>query len=66
MPTIWIPQELWGKVWRALVASRPISRLSQEPLYHVSDAQLRRLRRMRLPFELVAECNDRRAEERHG
>jgi hypothetical protein len=45
MPTIRIPQEHWGKVWRTLVASCPISRLSQEPVYLVSDQQLRLLRK---------------------
>jgi hypothetical protein len=53
MPQIRIPQEHWGKVWRALVASGPIARVSQEPVYVVSERQLRLLRRKKLPFELV-------------
>jgi hypothetical protein len=51
MPIIRIPPEHWGKVWRTLVASGPISRLSQEPVYLVSERQVRLLRRKRLPFE---------------
>jgi hypothetical protein len=57
MPTIRIPQEHWGKVWRALVASGPIARVSAEPVYQVSEDQLRLLRRRKLPFELVVTTN---------
>jgi hypothetical protein len=53
MPTIRIPQEHWGRVWRTLVPTGPISRLSQEPVYQVSDRQVRLLRRKKLPFALV-------------
>ena len=53
MRAIRIPSEQWGKVWRILVASGPISRLSQEPIYMVSDEQVRLLRRKKLPFEIV-------------
>jgi len=66
MPTIRIPQEHWGKVWRALIASGPIARVSQEPVYQVSAEQLRLLRRRKLPFELVADANGRRADDKHG
>jgi hypothetical protein len=51
MPIVRIPEEHRGKVWRALVASGPISRLSQEPVYAVSDTQVKLLRRQKLPFE---------------
>ena len=54
MPTIRIPASQWGKVWRALVASGPISRISQKPVYIVSDRQLRLLRHKKLPFELIS------------
>jgi hypothetical protein len=57
MPTIRIPESQWGKVWRALVASGPISRLSQEPIYVISERQLLLLRRKKLPFELVSSTN---------
>ncbi len=53
MQAIRIPSEHWGKVWRILVASGPISRLSQEPIYMVSDKQVRMLRRKKLPFEVI-------------
>ena len=43
MPTIRIPQQHWGKVWRALVASGPISRIGEEPVYQVSNEQLFRM-----------------------
>jgi hypothetical protein len=54
MPTIRIPETKWGEVWRALVASGPISRISQDPVYVVSDRQLRLLKRKKLPFTLVS------------
>jgi hypothetical protein len=66
MPTIRISQEHWGKVWRALVASGPISRVSEERVYQVSDKQLRLLRRKKLPFELVLNTNDQGADDQHG
>jgi hypothetical protein len=53
MPAIRIPQEHWGKVWRALVAAGPISRVGPDPVYLVSEEQLRLLRRKKLPFEVV-------------
>ena len=60
MPTIRIPPEHWGRVWRALVASGPLARISQEPVYQVSAEQLRLLRRRKLPFELMPEANGQR------
>ena len=66
MPIIRIPQAHWGKVWRALVASGPIARVSQEPVYYVSDEQVRLLRRNKLPFKLVSETKDRLADNNHG
>jgi hypothetical protein len=60
MPAIRIPEEHWGKVWRALVASGPISRVSQEPVYIVSDRQIRLLRRKKLPFEIVRRPDGRK------
>jgi hypothetical protein len=56
-----IPAEQWGKVWRVLVASGPISRLSQEPVYLVSERQIRLLHRKKLPFELIPPADGRRA-----
>jgi hypothetical protein len=53
MPAIRIPEAQWGQVWRTLVASGPISRISQEPIHLVSDRQIRLLRRKKLPFELL-------------
>jgi hypothetical protein len=66
MPTIRIPQEHWGKVWRALVAAGPVARVSQEPVYQVSEEQLRLLRHRKLPFQLVSEANGRQADDAHG
>ena len=66
MPTIRIAPEDWGKVWRALVASGPVARVSAEPVYQVSDAQLRLLRRRKLPFELILQGNNRWADRAHG
>jgi hypothetical protein len=65
MPTIRIPQEHWGKVWRALVASGPVARVDQEPVYQVSEEQLRLLRRRKLPFQLVVEANGQDGERPH-
>jgi hypothetical protein len=53
MPAIRIPPEQWGRVWRVLVASGPVSRISQEPVYLVSNQQVRLLRRKKLPFEVI-------------
>jgi hypothetical protein len=61
-----IRDEHWGKVWRALVASGPISRISQEHVYIVSDRQIRMLRRKKLPFESVPLADGRRAGPNHG
>src|SRR5437868_316712 len=59
MHVIRIPADKWGPVWRALVAAGPVSRVSQEPVYVVSDEQLRMLRKKRLPFELLPPINGR-------
>jgi hypothetical protein len=61
-----IPDEHWGKVWRALIASGPISRVSQEPIYIISERQLRMLRRKKLPFEQVDLPDGRQAGPKHG
>jgi hypothetical protein len=57
MPVIRIPQEHWGQVWRTLIAAGPISRVSKEPVYVVSEAQVRLLRRKKLPFQLLPTPN---------
>lgn len=57
MPVIRIPHEHWGKVWRALVAAGPVSRMSQELIYHVNEQQLGLLRKKKLPFELISLSN---------
>jgi hypothetical protein len=64
--TIRIPSDHWGKVWRELVASGPISRIGEEPLYVVSEQQIRLLRRKKLPFEVVAAANGKRARPQDG
>ena len=65
MPTIRIQQEHWGKVWRTLVASGPVSRVSQEPVYAVTDRQVELLRRRKLPFVLVDGTAARNAGKNH-
>jgi hypothetical protein len=59
MHQIRIPAEHWGRVWRALVASGLVSRVSEVPVYVVSDQQVRLLRRKTLPFELLPRPNRR-------
>jgi hypothetical protein len=66
MQAIRIPPEQWGKVWRVLVASGPISRLSQEPVYLVSDRQIRLLRRKKLPFKVIPPPDGYRAGQSDG
>jgi hypothetical protein len=66
MPAIRIPDAHWGKVWRALVASGPISRISQEHIYLVSERQVRMLRRKKLPFELIPPADGNRTGPKHG
>jgi hypothetical protein len=53
--TIRIPEEHWGRVWRALVATGPVFRETVEPIYVIDDKQLRMLRRRKLPFEILAD-----------
>jgi hypothetical protein len=66
MQAIRIPPAEWGKVWRVLVASGPITRISQEPVYLMTDRQLRLLRRKKLPFELAPGPDGTRASHPHG
>ena len=66
MTTIRISPEHWGRVWRALVASGPVSRISEEPVYVVSEEQVRLLRRKKLPFEVVPSTNGREPDKAHA
>ncbi|MBW3539180.1 MAG: hypothetical protein KY476_02825 [Planctomycetes bacterium] len=66
MQAIRIPPEFWGRVWRVLVASGPISRLGQEPIYLVSDQQVRLLQEQKLPFESVPLPNGQPSDASHG
>jgi hypothetical protein len=66
MHRIRIPRKLWGQVWRALVAAGPVSRVSAEPVYVVTDRQLRLLRRKKLRFELLGPPNGRAADPSDG
>jgi hypothetical protein len=66
MPEIRIPQDRWGEIWRALVEAGPVSRTSEEPVYFVSESQVRLLRKKRLPFELIAPVNGRTRIDRNG
>ena len=60
MLAIRIPDEQWGKVWRALVASGPISCVSPERVYLISERQVRMLRRRKLPFVCIDNPSFRR------
>jgi hypothetical protein len=66
MQAIRIPDEHWGKVWRALVAFGPLSCIGPPPVYLVSDRQLRMLRRKKLPFEIVPLPDGRKAGRNHA
>jgi len=66
MPMIQIPRDRWDEVWFALVSSGPISRVSEEPTYFVSDRQVRMLRRKKLPFQLIDNSNDRLTHNKHA
>jgi hypothetical protein len=61
MQAIRIPVDQWGKVWRALIASGPISCVGPDQIYLVSDRQVQMLRRKKLPFEAVPLPNGRSA-----
>jgi hypothetical protein len=63
MPVIRIPQADWERVWDFLVKTGPISRVSQEPVYHVSEEQVRLLRKRKLPFAIISANGP--AEKRH-
>jgi hypothetical protein len=64
--TIRIPRDQWGPVWQALVAAGPVSRVSEEPIYLVTQSQVRLLQRKKLPFEIVESSNGRAADRKHG
>ncbi len=66
MPFIRIPQEHWGTVWWELVSSGPISRISHEPIYAISEKQLRLLRRKKLPFEMISPPKNGPQEKKHA
>jgi hypothetical protein len=48
------------------VASGPISRISQEPIYQISERQAQLLRRKKLPFQIIAPANGIASEETDG
>jgi hypothetical protein len=66
MQKIRIAPENWGRVWRTLVAAGPVSRVSEEPVYLVTEEQVALLRRKRLTFELLAAPNGRSADRSDG
>lgn len=66
MPKIRIAPKHWGKFWRMLVASGPITRVSDEPVYVVTDRQVQLLRRKKLPFELLGQVNGSVTGEPHA
>ncbi len=66
MQAIRIPDAQWGKVWRALVAIGPVSCIGPEPIYLVSDRQVRLLRRKKLPFDVVPPPDGRQAGRNHA
>ena len=61
-----IPDEHWGKVWRALIACGPLGCIGPERIYLVNDKQIRMLRRKKLPFEIVPLPNGREAGRNHA
>jgi len=62
-----ISPENWGRVWRELVASGPVSRVSAEREYILSQDQVRLLRTRKLPFEVIPTSNGRPStDERHA
>jgi hypothetical protein len=66
MPMIRIPRDQWEKTWFALVSSGPISRVSEEPTYFVSDRQVQILRRKKLPFQLIDDSKDQATGNKHA
>lgn len=66
MQVIRIPEAQWGRVWRTLIAAGPVSRISQEPVYLVSDGQIQLLRRKKLPFEIVPPADGQKVSPKHG
>ena len=66
MVKIRIPEKHWGEVWDALVATGPIARVSEGPVYVISDSQLRMLRRKKLPFVLLPSPNGTAPDKKNG
>ena len=59
-------QRYLGEVWFALLDVGPISRITHDRVYAVSDKHVRMLRRKKLPFELVETPNGPMPRKRHA
>jgi hypothetical protein len=53
MPTIKIPKEEWGTIWKFLTAIGPVTRISTDYIYEISPQQLEALCNAGFPFESV-------------
>jgi len=53
MPTIRIPKEQWGNVWRALIEIGEVHRVLpvNEKVYIVSEKHIEHLKKLSLPYE---------------
>jgi len=66
MAIIRIPPQHWEEVWDYLVGTGPISRVSEDTVYYVSDRQVRLLRKKKLPFQLIQAANGSARKRKHA
>ena len=48
-----IPRETWHKAWKLLLQEGPVTRVSKDYVYLISDRHLQILREKQLPFEEI-------------
>ena len=46
-----IPRETWHKAWKSLLQEGPVTRVSKDYIYLISDRHLQILEEKQLPFE---------------
>lgn len=64
MPTIRVPKEQWGIVWRALIEIGEVHRVLpvNEKVYIVSEKHLEHLKKLSLPYEEIS-SNSRKGQD---
>ena len=53
MTKIKIPRKTWHKIWKSLLQEGPVTRVSKDYVYLISDRHLQILKEKQLPFEEI-------------